>query len=67
LRAVAVNLLGNGFLLARNGLGLGTRCLGRGGAGLGGRVGGGVEVGVAGDVLLFPGVEAVLDGFGGAF
>jgi len=68
-RAIAIDVLGNLLLLARSGLGAGTwsGLWGVGSGGLGRRVGGGIEVGLAGDILLLPRVQAVLDSFGCAF
>ena len=68
-RAIAVDVLGNLLLLARSGLGAGTwsGLWGVRSGGLGRRVGGGIEVGLAGDILLLPRVQAVFDSFGCAF
>ena len=68
-RAIAVDVLRNLLLLARSGLGAGTwsGLWGVRSGGLGRRVGGGIEVGLAGDILLLPRVQAVLDSFGCAF
>jgi hypothetical protein len=68
-RAIAVDLLGNLLLLTRSRLstGAGSRLWSIRSGGLGRRVGGGIEVGLAGDILLLPRVQAVLDSFGCAF
>lgn len=68
-RAIAVDVLGNLLLLARSGLGAGagSGLWGVRSGGLGRRVGSGIEVGLAGDILLLPRVQAVLDSFGCAF